>query len=352
MTTLVVVVVAGLLVALALWTVVARDAFLAAGGFIAYGLLLALVWVRLHGVDVALTEAAIGGGLTGALLLGAVGRLRGTEAATWAERSGAGVRAVALLLSVGVAGALVLCVLALPEPAPTLAPQVVQHMPATGVGNPITGVLLAFRALDTLLEAIVLVIALIGVWSLAPDGAWGGRPGPRYRADPDGILAYFARLLPPIGIVVGVYLFWAGADHPGGKFQSATILAAMWMLVQMAGIADSPRTDHRGLRFGIVVGPLVFVAIGLAGLWSAGVFLAYPPEWAKPMIVVVEVALLPTLVLVLALLMNGAPARSAAADPARSADADDTRGTDTRLARDRVAGGGGDDRAQAQGLGR
>ena len=112
--------------------------------------------------------------------------------------------------------------------------------------------LLAFRALDTLLEAIVLVIALIGVWSLAPDRAWGGRPGPRYQADPDGILAYLARLLPPLGIVVGVYLFWAGADHPGGKFQGATILAAMWMLVQMAGLADSPRIDHRGLRVGIV----------------------------------------------------------------------------------------------------
>jgi len=204
---------------------------------------------------------------------------------------------------------LVLCVLALPEPAPTLAPQVVQNLPATGVANPITGVLLAFRALDTLLEAIVLVIALIGVWSLAPDSFWGGRPGPRYTADPDGVLAYLARVLPPIGIVIGLYLFWAGADHPGGKFQSATILAAMWMLVQMAGLADAPRIDNRWVRAGIVLGPLVFIAVGLLGAWTAGAFLGYPEGWAKPMIVAIELALLPTLVLVLALLMNGAPAR-------------------------------------------
>ena len=183
-------------------------------------------------------------------------------------------------------------------------------MPATGVGNPITGVLLASRALDTLLEAIVLVIALLGVWSLAPDRFWGGRPGPRHRADPDGMLAYLARVLPPLGIVAGIYLFWAGADHPGGKFQAATILAAMWMLVQMAGLGDAPRIDHRGLRAGIVLGPLVFIAIGLLGLWTAGAFLGYPDGWAKPMIVVVEVALLPTLVLVLALLMNGPPLRA------------------------------------------
>jgi multisubunit Na+/H+ antiporter MnhB subunit len=204
-------------------------------------------------------------------------------------------------------------VLVLPEPAPTLAPLVVPALPATGVGNPITGVLLAFRALDTLLEATVLVIALIGVWSFAPDRAWGGRPGPRYESDPDGVLAYLARVLPPIGIVIAIYVFWAGADHPGGKFQAATILAAMWMLAQMAGLADAPRTGHRALRAGIVAGPLVFVAVGALGLWTAGSFLGYPPGWAKPLIVVIEVALLPTLVLVLALLMNGPPRRGGAA---------------------------------------
>lgn len=298
-----------LLLALAVWAVLVRDAFLAIAGFVAYGLLLSLVWVRLYGIDVALTEAAIGGGLTGAMLIGAVARLRNTEAAARAERSGAGVHVMALLLSLGVAAALALCVLALPDPAPTLAPQVAENLAVTGVGNPITGVLLAFRALDTLLEAIVLVIALIGVWSLAPDRFWGGRPGVRYRSDPDGILAYFARLLPPLGIIFAVYIFWAGADHPGGKFQSATILAAMWMLVLMAGLADTPHIGHRGLRFGIVIGPLAFIAIGVLGLFSAGALLAYPPQWAKPMIVVVEVALLPTLTLILGLLLAGPPQR-------------------------------------------
>lgn len=313
MTTLVALVVVALLLWLAVWTVVARDAFLAVAGFVVYGLLLSLVWVRLSGIDVALTEAAIGGGLTGALLLGAVGRLRGTEAATATERPGAALRLLAALLSLAVAGALMLAVLALPEPAPTLAPLAVQSLPATGVGNPITGVLLAFRALDTLLEAIVLVIGLIGVWSLAPDRAWGGRPGVRYQADPDGILAYLARVLPPIGIVVGVYLFWAGADHPGGKFQAATILAAMWMLAQMAGLADAPRTDGRWLRTGLIAGPLAFVAVGLFGIPAAGAFLAYPEGLAKPLILLIEVALLPTLTLVLALLMNGPPARTGGA---------------------------------------
>src|ERR1700730_9721874 len=57
-------------------TITARKAFVAVIAFVVYGLLLAIAWVRLSAVDVALTEAAIGGGMTGMLMLGAVSRLR------------------------------------------------------------------------------------------------------------------------------------------------------------------------------------------------------------------------------------------------------------------------------------
>jgi multisubunit Na+/H+ antiporter MnhB subunit len=298
-----------LVVALATWAVLAREAFAAVVGFMAYGLLLTLVWVQLYGVDVALTEAAIGGGLTGALLIGAASRLRGTEAAARAEGPQAFTRVVAAAGAAAVTATLALCVLTLPEPAPTLAPQTAANIAVTGVGNPITAVLLAFRAMDTLLEAIVLVFALVGVWSLGPDDAWGGHPGPRHRADPNGILAYLARVLPPIGIIVGLYVFWVGADHPGGKFQGATIVAAMWLLVIMAGLADAPPIGRTWVRIGLVAGPLVFIAIGLVGAAAAGAFLAYPDGLAKPLIVVIELALMPTLALILALLLTGAPQR-------------------------------------------
>lgn len=65
---------------LALWTtatatLVSRDLFRAVVMFIAFGVLVALAWVRLEAPDLALAEAAIGAGLTGALLLDAVGHL-------------------------------------------------------------------------------------------------------------------------------------------------------------------------------------------------------------------------------------------------------------------------------------
>ena len=47
--------------------------------FIAFGLLMALAWVRLEAPDVALAEVAIGAGLTGALLLAAMARLKSSD---------------------------------------------------------------------------------------------------------------------------------------------------------------------------------------------------------------------------------------------------------------------------------
>jgi multisubunit Na+/H+ antiporter MnhB subunit len=299
------------LLAIAAWTIAARQTFAAVVGFVAYGLLLSIAWVALSAIDVALTEAAIGGGLTGILLIGAAARLRAAEAAVSAERPGAALRWLAALISAAVAGAIAVAVLSLPDPAPTLAPAAAEHLSVIGVSNAVTAVLLAYRALDTLLESIVVVFALIGVWSLAPDRVWGGHPGPLHHVDPNSVLAYLARLLTPIGIIVGLYIFWIGADLPGGKFQGATILAAMWLLVMMAGLSDAPPISRIWLRILLVAGPLLFIAIGFAGALTAGAVLAYPEGYAKLLIKVIEAALMPTLTLTLALLVAGAPERTA-----------------------------------------
>lgn len=66
----------GLLIVALLLTAVAallsRDLFRAVVMFMAFGLLMAVAWVRLQAPDIALAEVAIGAGLTGVLLLDAV----------------------------------------------------------------------------------------------------------------------------------------------------------------------------------------------------------------------------------------------------------------------------------------
>jgi multisubunit Na+/H+ antiporter MnhB subunit len=295
---------------LGVWTIAVHNTYAATVGFVAYGLLVALIWVRLDAVDVALTEAAIGGGLGGVVLLGAAARLRDAEMMT-AELPGRTLRLSAAALSILVAATLAAAVLLLPDPAPTLAPAAVANAHATGLANPVTNVLMAFRAMDTMLEKVVLLLAIVGVWSLASDAAWGGRPGPRHQADSDGVLAYLARLLPPAGIVIGIYIFWTGADHPGGAFQGGAVLASMWLLVIMAGLADMPPVSYRWLRLILVAGPGLFLGVGLGGLCFGAAFLAYPIALAKPLILGIEIAMTLTIAATLGLLLAGAPERSA-----------------------------------------
>jgi uncharacterized MnhB-related membrane protein len=60
------------LLGLAWGLLASRDLFRAAILFIVFGFLMALAWVRLRAPDIALVEAAVGAGLTGALLIDAL----------------------------------------------------------------------------------------------------------------------------------------------------------------------------------------------------------------------------------------------------------------------------------------
>jgi multisubunit Na+/H+ antiporter MnhB subunit len=302
------VIVAATVLIVASWSVMVRRSFTAIVAFIAFGLMVALLWVRLAAVDVALTEAAIGGGLTGLLLLTAAAR-RQRAGIKVLESPGAAMRLAAALLCLAVFLALAVAVLTLPRSAPTLAPQAMAKLAAFDIKNPVTAVLLGYRALDTLLETMVVLLALIGVWSVAPERFWGGRPARLQPARPDEALIHLGRLLPPVGLMVVIYIVWVGTDEPGGKFQGAAILAAMWLLVMMAGLRDLPAVGRTGLRLLLIAGPVLFFAIGLAGFAIAGNFLAYPVSHAKLLILLIELVLTPSVAIMLGLLVAGPPMR-------------------------------------------
>jgi multisubunit Na+/H+ antiporter MnhB subunit len=292
--------------AVALGAVLARELLASIVFFIVYGAMLSIAWVRLDSVDVALAEAAIGAGLTGILLIGAAARLKDAPA----PRVG---RAVMLLVPAaacaGLAAVLMFVVYGQLHQTAGLAPLVEGNLAASGVSNPVTAVLLNFRGYDTLLETVVLVIALVAVWSVTPDRFWGGAPGLRQHARPDGVLAHFGRLLPAVGILVGIHLLWAGSHAPGGAFQAGTVFAAVWLLVAMAGLTDAPAVSDRRLRIAIAGGPLVFVLVAGAGA-VAGTFLGFPTPYAYYLIVTVEAALTVSIAATLAMLVLGVPRRT------------------------------------------
>jgi multisubunit Na+/H+ antiporter MnhB subunit len=294
-----------LVLAVGAWSILARRAKTAVVVFVIYGLLLSLAWVRMAAVDVALTEAAIGSGVTGMLFLSAANRLAREPAAVRAP--GRTFRAIVGLFCVFIALGVASLVFLLPAEPASLAAEVVSRLPDTGLGNPVAGVLFVYRAFDTMLEKVVLLIALLGVWSFAPDEYWGGVPGLRPFSQKSSVLLLLAQTLPPIGIIYAVYMTWVGADGPGGAFQGGTVLAAMWILVMLAGMVRVPPVRSPMIRYLLIAGPLVFLVIGVAGFFLADHFLAYPTGYEKPLIVAMEAALTLSIGVTLGLLVAGPP---------------------------------------------
>ncbi|MFN3592118.1 MAG: hydrogenase subunit MbhD domain-containing protein [Thermaurantiacus sp.] len=294
---------AGIILLLAVASVAARGRLPAVVLYVSYGVLVGIAWVRLGAVDVALAEAAIGAGLTGVLLLGAVG--------CTAERQSLPLRLVPPLLAAGSSAALMIAVADISaNPGEGLGARALAQLDRAGAENPVTAVLLSFRGWDTFLETVVLGIALVAVWALSADQAWGGRPSVRQRVRPDGVLATFGRFLPPLGLLVGIYLVWTGASAPGGAFQGGTVLAAVWLMALMAALAEPPASGGLLLRGSLVIGPALFLLAGILG-FAFGAFLGWPPGFEKPTVLVIEFALTLSIAVTLAMLVLGAPRRSA-----------------------------------------
>lgn len=172
-------------------------------------------------------------------------------------------------------------VLSLPDQAIELRGLVEANLEVSGVRNPVTAVLLNFRAYDTLLEMAVLLLALIGVWSL---GATPMRRG----AVPGPVLSTLAHGLAPMMILVAGYLLWAGAHAPGGAFQAGAVLAASGVLLLLTGKRLTVRLMGNPLRIALLAGLGAFIVVGIIVIPTSGSFLQYPPSLAGGLILFIE----------------------------------------------------------------
>jgi multicomponent Na+:H+ antiporter subunit B len=147
---------------------VQRNLFSAVVLFGIYSFLMSTVLVALDAVDVAMTEAAVGAGVSTVLLLGALYLVGGMEAKPLVRPL------VPLVLSVAVGAVLAYGMQGLPEysdrqaPIHThVAPRYLQEGPKeTGVPNIVTAVLASYRGYDTLGETVVVFTAGAGVIAL------------------------------------------------------------------------------------------------------------------------------------------------------------------------------------------
>ena len=280
------------------------DLFRAIVLFIAFGLLMALAWARLSAPDIALAEAAIGAGLTGALLLAALARLRTAEtveddaAPDGGSADASRTRWLPGLLVLPVAVGLAYVVAGLSARSAGLSTEVAANLAASGVSNPVTAVLLNYRGYDTLLELFVLLLALLGVWSL-------GGVSLRRAPPPGRVLDTLVRLLVPLMILVAAYLLWVGAHAPGGAFQAGAVLGAAGVLLLLSGWRLRAWLVSLPVRLVLVAGPAAFLVMAVITLLIEGRLLAYPVAWAGVLILVLEAMATLSIGLTLAALFLG-----------------------------------------------
>lgn len=263
--------------------------------FMAFGILVALAWVRLNAPDVALAEAAVGAGVTGALFLRTIGMLNRGEAR---EVTSAAVKVSAALAAIGVTAALAAALVMLPRAGAGYDALVAADLDRSGVTNPVTAVLLNFRAFDTLLEIVVLLAALVAAILI------GARQ--TYRIESLGpLLPPFARVIVPLSILIAAFLLWLGSSRPGGAFQAGAVLAGGLSVLLMGQLYRPRPSQATALRWLANVGLIVFAGASVATLVLSGGLIAFPAEQAIVWIVAIEAALTVSIGVLLAALFHG-----------------------------------------------
>lgn len=209
------------------------------------------------------------------------------------------VTAIALALGLVLGAAM----LSLPEPSATPVASVLAAVPASGVSHPVTAVLLAFRAYDTLLEMAVVLLAV----RIAAPQATGAPPWP---GDTDPISAALLRGLVPLIVAVAALLLWIGTRQPGGAFAAGALAAGAGVALRLGGQWTAPLADVRW-RALQTFGVAVFLALGSAPLAVGAPWLSAPAPWAGTVLVAIEAALAVSIAAGLVSLFASAPASRA-----------------------------------------
>ncbi len=252
-------------------------------------LLIAANFFLLDAADVALTEAAVGAGISTVLFLSAL------ALTSERERSASSNRVLSFLVVAAAAMVLIYATFDKPRfgdpdaPVHThVAPWYLEKTPEyIDIPNIVTAILGSYRGYDTLGEVLVVFTAGIGVLFLLGPGTPGSvRPtreineGLRHHLIPRVV----GRILIPFILLFGLYVQFHGEYGPGGGFQAGAIIAAGIILFALL------EGEHRALQvlprrllvLLMSIGPLIYGAVGLAGIAAGGNFLDYSPLAADP----------------------------------------------------------------------
>jgi multicomponent K+:H+ antiporter subunit A len=159
---------------------------------------------------------------------------------------------------------------------PTIAAfHLAQSKPGAGGTNAVNTIIVDFRGYDTFGEIVVLGIAALIIFALveallapgpANDRLMAWSPAARRAGDRHPLMLVVAtRLMLPIAMMVGVYIYLRGHNMPGGGFVAGLIFAIALLMQYMAsGFAWTAARQR--IPYHAVIG----AGIGIAGLTGMG----------------------------------------------------------------------------------
>jgi multicomponent K+:H+ antiporter subunit A len=237
----------------------------------AVGLMIALGFVYFSAPDLALTQLSVEV-VTIILILLALYLLPSEtpEESTPSRR----IRDWGVASAIGsLLGVLTWMLLTRPIERPVGLEHLQQSYPGGGGTNVVNVILVDFRGFDTFGEVTVLGIAALGIYAMI-DGLGIPRHWRKPASDNEMhhplMLVVTARLLLPLALLVGIYMFLRGHNEPGGGFVAGLIVAIAIILQYLAsGIAWTQLRMRRDFHPIIASGILVAGIAGV-GAWVFG----------------------------------------------------------------------------------
>ncbi|WP_285164388.1 Na(+)/H(+) antiporter subunit B [Shewanella goraebulensis] len=249
-----------------------------------YGLLSACFFVVLDAVDVAFTEAAVGAGISGLLMLAAI-TITGRKEAPKRHKPFLALFVVLVTGSMLIYGTMDMPYFGAVD-APVhqhVAPRYIQQsMDEVGIPNIVTSVLGSYRAFDTLGEVAVIFTAGIGVLSLL------SLPRRRKKTESDDpteeqmherhmVVRIVSKALIPFILLFALYVQFHGDFGPGGGFQAGVIFAAAIILYTMLfGLDTAQKVFNPSIiQLLAAVGLLLYASVGVVSMLNGANFLDY-----------------------------------------------------------------------------
>ncbi|MEN9765048.1 MAG: hypothetical protein RL397_1003 [Pseudomonadota bacterium] len=260
-----------------------------------FSLMMAANFFILDAPDVAITEAAVGAGVSTVLFLGALALTSEHEHVTEKFRW----LPVVVMSVLG----LVLFVVSFEQPllgdstAPVhqhVAPWYLSETPRLiDIPNIVTAILASFRGYDTLGEVIVVFTAGIGVISVlgfrpkSKSMLRGNSLAQRVRGvQHHAVLRVVGKLLIPVLMLFALVVQFHGKYTPGGGFSAGALFAAAVMLY---GILEGADKSAKALPQPVMLrlaalGATIYSGVGLVAFFKGGNFLNYSVLATDPLV--------------------------------------------------------------------